>query len=129
MRVTKTVKDYITKKVVEKYQPRINEIDLEYKCKKEEVNKKLKSFAEECNKKAWEIVKDNCQTWNFTKSRGYDQETLISYYDVYDRDAEKEYYDKKRYIREEMEEKINEIIVELELGGNKETLEKMLAEL
>ena len=129
MRVTKTVKDYITKKVVEKYQPRINEIDAEYKSKKEEVNQKLKSFAEECNKKAWEIVKDNCQTWNFTKSRSYEQETLISYYDVYDRDAEDEYYNKKRDIREEMEEKINEIIVELELGGNKETLEKMLAEL
>lgn len=129
MRVTKTVKEYITKKVSEKYKDRITAIDLEYKVKKEEVNAKLKSFAEECNKKAWEIVKDNCDTWNFTSVRNWDKDLLISYYEVYDKKTEDRYYQEKRNLDKEMQEKINDIIVELELGGNKETLEKMLAEI
>lgn len=129
MRVTKTVREYITKKVVEKYKDRITAIDLDYKVKKEEVHKKLKSFADECNKKAWEIVKDNCNTWNFTTTKSWDKDILITYYNVYDKEAEDAHYQEKRNLEKEMQEKINDIIVELELGGNKETLEKMLAEI
>ena len=67
--------------------------------------------------------------WNFTNVRTWDKNLLISYYEVYDKEAEDRYYQEKRNLEKEMQEKINDIIVELELGGNKETLEKMLAEI
>lgn len=65
MRVTKTVKEYISKKVAEKYKPLIAEIDLEYKVKKEEVNKKIECAVEEFEKQLKAIVADNNDKWTF----------------------------------------------------------------
>ena len=123
MRVSKVVKEYITKKVNAVYNPRINEIDLEYKSAREKVNMKLKSLTEQFKEQSKAIVADNCGTWNF-EQRYWTYGT-----EVCDPEAEKEYRHQKDLLRAERDNKIEEIIVELELGGNKETLEKMLAEL
>ena len=123
MRVSKVVKEYITKKVNAVYNPRINEIDLEYRCTKEKINMKLKSLTEQFKEQAKAIVADNSDTWNF------EQKYWSCGVDVYDHEAEREFRHKKDLLRAERDNKIEEIIVELELGGNKETLEKMLAEI
>ena len=123
MRVSKVVKEYIRKKVNAVYEPRINEIDLEYKCAKEKVNMKLRSLTEQFKEQSKAIVADSCDTWNF-------EQKYWSYgTDVCDPEAEKEYRHQRDLLKYERDNKIEEIIVELELGGNKETLEKMLAEL
>ena len=127
MRVSKVVKEHITKRVNAVYNPRINAVDLDYKVKKEEVIAKIRSFVENAEKEVQAILADNRETWNFTPNYGKHILSFNSY--IGDYDIEREYRDKQDQLRAERDEKIEEIIVELELGGNKETLEKMLAEL
>lgn len=127
MRVSKVVKEHITKRVNAVYNPRINAVDSDYKVKLEEVNSKIRSFVENAEKEVQAILADNSETWNFTTNYGKNVLSFTSY--IGDYDMEKEYRNKKDQLRAERDEKIEEIIVELELGGDKETLEKMLAEL
>lgn len=129
MRVTKTVKEYISKKVAEKYKPLITEIDLEYKVKKEEVNKKIECAAAEFEKQLKAIVADNNDKWTFDVVERWGEKRILSWYEVSDRTAEYEYYNQKRNLEMEMHDKIENIIVELELGGTRETLERMLSEI
>ena len=126
MRVSKVVKEHITKRVNAVYAQRINEVDVDYKVKKEEVIAKIRSFVENAEKEIQAIIADNCENWNFTTTFGRD---VLSYRNIEDYEAEKKYYNLKNQLKAERDRKIEEIIVELELGGNKETLEKMLAEL
>lgn len=127
MRVSKTVKEYIVKKVCAVYNPRINEIDVDYKCKREELLAKIRSTMEKAEEEIKQIIADNCDTWNFKVLYGRD--VLSMTHNIGDMDAEYKYRIEKDNLREQRDEKIENIIVELELGGNKETLEKLLAEL
>ena len=127
MRVSKVVKEHIAKKVGAIYNPRINDIDLEYKCKREELLAKLRSCMEKAEAEMKAIIADNCDIWNFEPSFGRDILSMSHY--ICDKKAENEYRIKKDALRQERDEKIEAIIVELELGGNKETLERLLAEL
>jgi hypothetical protein len=129
MRVTKTVKEYISKKVAEKYKPLIAEIDLEYKVKKEEVNKKIECAVAEFEKQLKAIVVDNNDKWTFDVVERYGERKILSWYEVSDKKAENRYWQMKRNLEEEKNEKIENIIVELELGGTRETLERMLSEI
>lgn len=129
MRVTKTVKEYISKKVAEKYKPLIAEIDLDYKVKKEEVNKKIECAITEFEKQLKAIIADNCDEWNFKMENRYSEEHVLSWSEIRDKEAENDYWQEKRNLEFEKDEKIENIIVELELGGTRETLEKMLAEI
>lgn len=126
MKISRTVKDYITKKVYEVYAPRLREVDLDYKVKKAEVEAKIKSATEQFRKNILDIVKDNCEQWNFEPNIKY-----VDYYGIYvhDQIAEQEYRNQKENIERERNEKIEEIIVTLELGGTKADLENMLADL
>lgn len=129
MRVTKTVKGYIEKQVREKYKPLIAEIDLDYKVKKEEVNKKIECAVAEFEKQIQAIVADNCEKYNFTADTYRTDATYLDWRGVWDTKAEQEFRDKRRSLEVERDEKIENIIVELELGGNRATLEKMLNEI
>ena len=127
MRVTKTVKSYIEKRVCEKYKPLIAEVDLDYKVKKEEVNKKIQCAIEEFEKQLLAIVADNCEKYNFQIPERYG--SIINHNDAYDFETEQKFRNKRRALECERDEKIENIIVELELGGDRETLERMLNEI
>lgn len=126
MKVSRTVKEYITKKVCEVYAPRLREVDLDYQVKKAEVEAKIKSATEQFKKDVLAIVEDNCEQWNFEPNMRY-----VEYYSLYVHDpiAEQEYRNQKENIVRERDAKIEEIIVTLELGGTKADLENMLANL
>ena len=126
MKVSKTVKEYIAKKVREAYAPRLREVDLDYKVRKAEIEAKIKSATEQFKKDVLAIVEDNCEQWNFEPDMRY-----VEYYGlyVYDHIAEQEYRNQKANIESERDAKIEEIIVTLELGGTKADLENMLANL
>ena len=127
MRVSKVVKEHITKKVCEIYNPRINEIDVDYQVKREELLAKIRSCMERAEEEIKAIIADNCEQWNFAPYYGRD--ILSMTHNIGDKDAEYDFRIKKDDLRRERDDKIKNIIVELELGGNKETLEKLLAEL
>ena len=127
MRVSKVVKEHIIKKVNEVYNPRINEVGLDYRVKREEVLAKLRSCMERAEAEIKAIIADNCEQWSFEPMYGRD--ILSMNYNIGDREAENEFRIKKDELRRERDDKVENIIVELELGGNRETLEKLLAEL
>ena len=129
MRVTKTVREYIAKKVAEKYKPLIAEVDLEYKVKKEKVNKKIECAVAEFEKQVRAIVADNNDKWTFDVVERWGEKKILAWYEVSDKSAEHKYYSQKRSLEDERNEKIENIIVELELGGDRQTLERMLAEI
>ena len=130
MRVTRTIKDYITKRVTEAYQPKINEIDLQYRCDRENLTAKIKSAVAECEEKIRAIVADSGDGWNYEPCLyGSKGDKYLYFYDPRDRDAEKKFREMEHKLAEEKREKIEEIIVALELGGNKETLDEMLKNL
>lgn len=129
MRVTKTVKEYIAKRVNEVYKPKIREIDLDYKCEKEKINKKIESAIARFEEELKAILADNRENYNWDVQERYGEKNILDWREVSDRYAENEFWQAKRRMTEEQEEAITNIIVELELGGDRETLEEMLAEL
>lgn len=129
MRVTKTVKGYIEKRVREKYKPLIAEVDLDYKVKKAEVNKKIECAVKEFEKQLLAIVADNCEKYSFEAPERWNEKQILEWREVLDKKAENEFYQQKRRLEQEREEKIENIVVELELGGTRETLEQMLNEI
>lgn len=130
MRVTKTIKEYITKRVKVKFpmaeeekavRQKIEEID----DRVEQINKKIKEYAldlcETANKDLqiyhWDVLdKIHINNGNFYANSGWNSP----------------YQQKLNTLRSERENKVNEkvkdIIVTLELGGTKADLDKMLAE-
>ena len=131
MRVTRTIKDYITRRVNEIYQPKINGIDADYRKEQDALEEKIYLAVERFDKELKAIVAENCKNYNFKEggyrySRTTDFLTVVG---VRDKEAEDKFYNEKRRLTEEKNLKIEEIIVELELGGTKETLEKLLSEL
>ena len=130
MRVTRAIKDYITKKATEAYQPRLNEIDLQYKCDREKLIKRIQSAVAECEEKIKAIVADSGDGWNYEPCLyGSKGDKYLHFYEPRDRDAEKKFRDMEHKLTGEKNEKIEEIIITLELGGTKETLDEMLKNL
>lgn len=131
MRVTRTIKDYIARRVNEIYQPKINNIDADYKKERDALDERIHLVVERFDKELKAIVAESCTKYNFeaggySYSRTTDFLTVVG---VRDKEAEDKFYNEKRKLTEEKSLKIEEIIVELELGGTKETLEKLLSEL
>ena len=131
MRVTRTIKDYIARRVNEIYQPKINNIDADYKKERDALDERIHLAVERFDKELKAIVAESCTKYNFeaggySYSRTTDFLTVVG---VRDKEAEDKFYNEKRKLTEEKSLKIEEIIVELELGGTKETLEKLLSEL
>ena len=131
MRVTRSIKDYITRRVNEIYKPKINDIDAEYRKEQEAIEEKIHSAVKRFDDELKAIVAENCKNYNF-KAGGYSYSRTTDFLTVVgvrDKEAEDNFYNEKRRLTEEKNLKIEEIIVELELGGTKETLEKLLSEL
>lgn len=131
MRVTRTIKDYIARRVNEIYQPKINGIDADYKVERDALDEKIHSAVERFDKELKALVAESGTKYNFeaggySYSRTTDFLTVVG---VRDKEAEDKFYNEKRKLTEEKNLKIEGIIVELELGGTKETLEKLLSEL
>lgn len=134
MRVTSTVKDYIRKEVKKRLMPRYeaekSRADYEkeardaiYERMEKYITQKLKEFKEEVLSEGdiadfieMDIKAD--YQWMGYRTISIKDTNLISSCHQWE----------KRF-NKEAEEKVNEIIVELELGGTKETLAKLLEEI
>lgn len=123
MRVTKTIKGYIEKRVYAIYQPKIDEIRTEYNAQYDHFEKILDEFLDKANQDAKNTLKES----GFGCFRYDGREENIFYKKNICNDSWlNEIREKERTIRKERDEKIEEIIVTLELGGTKEELENML---
>lgn len=126
MRVSKTVKDYIVKEVVKKYSDKLKAIGAEYDAKEKEINDMIDEKMNEFEKELKTLIAE--------KSGGYDfkpswSNPILSCRLVSDGEEKQNIRNKRKKMETEIEEKYTNIILELELGGTKADLERMLSEL
>ena len=123
MRVTKIIREYVEETVNGIYNPIINNCSKGYSEKKNEVEDILEKMADEFDAAAKKIIKEHGFTINSWKG---EEKHIVSYTCNY---REKEYrpiLEERRKLRDEKAQKIQDILVNLELGGTKAELDEML---
>lgn len=123
MRVTKLIREYVEETINGIYEPLIKNCDGDYYEKKKEVKEILEKLADEFDVAAKKIIKEN----GFSIDSWDDREkTIITYTCNF---GNKEYtpiLEKRRKLRDEKKQKVQDILVNLELGGTKAELDEML---
>ena len=118
MRVTGVIKDYITREVNKKYQEKLDSIPNDYQEDYDKMIDEIQTLVDETNVKARQIA----EKYGMLKEKNYD---IIDYHTYRLGDSERS---DKRYalvneLRKERDDKIAQIILDLELG---ETTKKEL---
>ena len=111
MRVTTIIKDYITSEIEKKYQEKLDSIPNEYQDRTDECIEELDALTEETNRKAHII----CKKYDMDKEPNEDIFDYSSYY-VDNEKLEKEHLQIVHELTKEKKDKINDIILGLELG-------------
>ena len=128
MRVTKLIKEYVAKKVEEKFPKTVAELVWE------EHRKNISDAITEANEKVFEFAKKLAEELN--AKYGFPAGNDLSACDYHNSVSNKYNYDSEIYqayrkAKDEREQKINEkieeILLTLELGGSKADLDEMLA--
>lgn len=130
MRVTKTVREYIEKKVAEKVYVKYEADELEAKRQYEEINNFVSELEDTVNEYVDKHIKMFVEEHPYAE-RGA-RERLVYFYNtinVSDRHMSSSVHNWQNRARAEIKEKVDDIIVTLELGGNKADLERMISEI
>jgi hypothetical protein len=128
MRVSKAVKDYIEKQVCAKYPKSENELKAEQV--KDLVNKANQEMIELIEKAKKEISNQVIAKYGLTEEMGKQDSQYQNYkFSSWNSPIEIKANTDRENRRVAINQKIEDIIVTLELGGTKADLEKMLAEI
>lgn len=122
MRVTKVVKDYIEREINKKYQEKLNSIPNDYQEDYNKMIEEIRQYAEKCNEKA----KDIARKYDMLEEKDYD---IIEYrtYRLGNIERQQKRRDIERELKKEKDDKIAQIILDLELGEvNKKELNDVL---
>lgn len=130
MRVTKTVREYIEKKVAEKVYVKYEADELEAKRQYEEINNFVSELEDTVNEYVDKHIKMFVEEHPYAE-RGA-REKLVCFYstiNVADRHMNSSVHNWQKRAHAEIKEKVDDIIVTLELGGTKADLERMISEI
>ena len=131
MRVSKTVREYIEKKVSEKVNAKYDAERIEAERQNKVKDDFWNSLSEELEALAAERVNEFLEENSFAEKGA--RKAIISYYTdaiiVADRYMASSVHNWRNRARAEIKEKVEDIIVTLELGGTKEDLERMINEI
>ena len=123
MRVTKIIREYVEETVNGIYDPIIGNCSKDYSEKQNEVEEILEKMVNEFDTAAKKVIKEH----GFTINSWYGKEQHIIGYTCNFGDEEfKSVSDKRNELRDEKRRKIQDILVNLELGGTKAELDEML---
>lgn len=123
MRVTKIIREYVEETVNGIYSPIIENCSKDYAKKKNEVEEILEKMVNEFDTAAKKMIREHGFTIN---SYGGEERHIIGYTCSF---GDKEYQPilkEGRRLRDEKMKKIQDILVNLELGGTKAELDEML---
>ena len=124
MRVTKLIREYVEKNVNAVYEPKIKAIGVEYQERKETLNKQLDDLVEQADASAKKMIADA----GFELR--YNRDCFVqSYGNVCIKKLEDENNAKRDALHAEMREKINDILLNLELGATRAELDEMIKNL
>ena len=123
MRVTKIIREYVEETINGIYDPIIGNCSKDCSEKKNEVKEILEKMVNEFDAAAKKVIKEH----GFTINSWYGKEQHIIGYTCNFGDEEfKSVSDKRNELRDEKRRKIQDILVNLELGGTKAELDEML---
>lgn len=123
MRVTKIIREYVEETINGIYDPIIGNCSKDYSEKQNEVEEILEKMVNEFDVAAKKVIKEH----GFTINSWYGKEQHIIGYTCNFGDEEfKSVADKRNELRDEKRRKIQDILVNLELGGTKAELDEML---
>ena len=124
MRVTKLIREYVEKSVNAVYEPKIKAIGVEYQVRKKILNKQLDDLIEQADASARKMITDA----GFELR--YNRDCFIqSCGDVFIKELEDENGAKRNALYAEMREKIDDILLNLELGATRAELDEMIKNL
>ena len=129
MRVTKRIEEYISRTINSKAQSKIDEIWEPSHKEQEQIKEQLKAILDEANRKAEELLAQYPQyiiksRYSNPKGLAFSYNNDLGFKPGYDRELTEE----TAHIRKASKEAVENIILELELGGDKAMLEKLLNE-
>ena len=118
MRVTGVIKDYITREVTKKYREKLNSIPNDYQEDYDKMIDEIQALVDETNVKARQIA----EKYGMLEEKNYN---IIDYhtYRLGDNTRSDKRYALERELKKERDDKIAQIILDLELG---ETTKKEL---
>ena len=118
MRVTGVIKNYITREVTKKYQKKLDSIPNDYQEDYDKMISEIEALVDETNVKARQIA----EKYGMLEEKNYN---IIDYhtYRLGDNTRSDKRYALERELRKERDDKIAQIILDLELG---ETTKKEL---
>ena len=123
MRVTKIIKEYVEETVNGIYNPIIENCSKDYSKKKNEVEDILEKMVDEFNAAAKKMIEEH----GFTIDSWCGEEKhIISYTCNFGKKEYESIANKRNELRDEKRRKIQDILVNLELGGTKAELDEML---
>ena len=124
MRVTKLIREYVEKSVKAVYEPKIEAVGVEYQERKKALNKQLDDLVEQADASAKKMIEDA----GFELR--YNRDCFVqSYGSVCIKKLEDENNAKRNALHAEMREKINDILLNLELGATRAELDEMIKNL
>ena len=123
MRVTKIIREYVEETVNGIYDPIIGNCSKDYYSKKNEVEDILEKMVDEFDAAAKKVIKEHGFTIN---SWDGEERHIISYTCNFGKKEYESIADKRNELRDEKRRKIQDILVNLELGGTKAELDEML---
>ena len=131
MRVSKTVREYIEKRVSEKVNAKYDAERIEADRQNKVINDFWNNLSEELEALAAERVNKFLEKNSFAE-RG-PRPDIISYHpsviSIADHYLSSSVHNWRNRARAEIKEKVEDIVVTLELGGTKEDLERMISEI
>lgn len=127
MRVSKTVREYIEKQVVSKF-PK-TEIELQYEQQEQLANKMNQEYYDRVEKAKAEIIASMVAEYGTNEKEIAVRHSYGNVFSAFNTPTAMKANTAKSERQKAVREKIDDIIVSLELGGTKADLEKMLAEI
>ena len=125
MRVTKVLREYAEKEINKKKMEKIDELWAEHKARKKNMEAALDEVGKEADKKALEILTE----YGYHNLEGKATGIFDYYITNWAHESSQELRNEEYKIREEYDKKLEMFILEMELGGDKDTFFKALAEL
>lgn len=128
MRVTKIIREYVENAVNEIYDPIIVNCCKDYYEKKSEVIDILEKMTDEFDTTAKKVIKEHGFTIDAWDKDLWDEKerAIITYTCNFGKKEYAPILEKTRKLRDEKARKIQDILVNLELGGTKAELDEML---
>lgn len=125
MKVTKAIRDYVEKRVYDKYEKAKKELRKDYEERVEKAKEEIKKMLE------GDVIENINMVLGYYGMEQIKAEDAFYriYVSVQNRKEESELNEKRKKTYDSARDKITEILATLELGGTKEDLNKMLSEI